>query len=120
MLFFKFSCTASAKRCGFGEEPVFSYLPPLPPKTKLKSRKEDYDLSGLVGAIFFLHAIEGFGGKRAVGILRKIELCQKRCKFRIQFCLGVLNNVLHVFSLKLASFLRYYVCEKTHFSEGIL
>ena len=23
------------------------------------------------------------------------------------------------FSLKLASFLRYYVCEKTHFSEGI-
>ena len=24
------------------------------------------------------------------------------------------------FSLKLASFLRYYVCEKTHFSEGIL
>ena len=65
-------------------------------------------------------SIEGFGGKRAVGILRKIELCQKRCKFRMQFCLGVLNNVLHVFSLKLASFLRYYVCEKTHFSEGIL
>ena len=64
--------------------------------------------------------IEGFGGKRAVGILRKIELCQKRSKFRMQFCLGVLNNVLHVFSLKLASFLRYYVCEKTHFSEGIL
>ena len=65
-------------------------------------------------------AIEGFGGKRAVGILRKIELCQKRSKFRMQFCLGVLNNILHVFSLKLASFLRYYVCKKTHFSEGIL
>ena len=64
--------------------------------------------------------IEGFGGKRALGILRKIELCQKRSKFRMQFCLGVLNNVLHVFSLKLAPFLRYYVCEKTHFSEGIL
>ena len=64
--------------------------------------------------------IEGFGGKRALGILRKIELCQKRCKFRMQFCLGVLNNVLHVFSLKLASFLRYYASEKTHFSEGIL
>ena len=32
----------------------------------------------------------------------------------------LLNNVLHVFSLKLASFLRYYVCEKTHLSEGIL
>ena len=67
-----------------------------------------------------LLSIEGFGGKRAVGILRKIELCQKGSKFRMQFCLGVLNNVLHVFSLKLASFLRYYVCEKTHFSEGIL
>ena len=65
--------------------------------------------------------IEGFGGKRALGILCKIELCQKRFKFRMQFCLGVLNNnVLHVFSLKLASFLRYYVCEKTHFTEGIL
>ena len=64
--------------------------------------------------------IEGFGGKRAVGILRKIELCPKRFKFRMQFCIGVLNNVLQVFSLKFASFLRYYVCEKTHFSEGIL
>ena len=64
--------------------------------------------------------IEGFGGKRALGILPKIELCQKRFKFRMQFCSGVLNNVLHIFSLKLASFLRYYVCEKTHFSEGIL
>ena len=63
--------------------------------------------------------VEGFGGKRALGILHKIEHCQKRSKFRIQFCLGVLNNVLDVFSLKLASFLRYYVCEKTHFSEGI-
>ena len=41
--------------------------------------------------------IEGFGGKKALGILRKIELCQKRFKFRMQFCLGVLNNVLHVF-----------------------
>ena len=64
--------------------------------------------------------IKGFGGKRALGILRKIELCQKRSKFRMQFFLGVLNNVLYVFSLKRASFLRYYVCEKTHFSEGIL
>ena len=32
----------------------------------------------------------------------------------MQFCLGVLKNVLHVFSLKFASFLRYYVCEKNH------
>ena len=69
---------------------------------------------------YHLGKVEGFGGKRALGILRKIELCQKRSKFRMQFCLGVLNNVLHVFFLKLASFLRYYVCEKTHFSEGIL
>ena len=49
--------------------------------------------------------------KRASGILRKLELCQKRSKFRMQFCLDVLNNVLHVFPLKLTSFLRYYVCE---------
>ena len=62
--------------------------------------------------------IEGFGGKRAVGFLLKIELYQKRSKFRMQFCLGVLNNVLHVFSLKLASFLRYYVCEKNTFFRG--
>ena len=72
----------------------------------------------LPGKIFLkaYFVIEGFGGKRALGILRKIELCQKRFKFRMQFCLGVLNNLLHVFSLKFASFLRYYVCEKTHFS----
>ena len=42
--------------------------------------------------------IEGFDGKRALGILHKIGLCQKHSKFRMQFCLGVLNNVLHVFS----------------------
>ena len=29
--------------------------------------------------------IEGFGGKRAEGFLLKIELCQKRSKFRMQF-----------------------------------
>ena len=56
--------------------------------------------------------IEGFGGKRALGILRKSELCQNRSKFRMQFCLGTLNNVLHVFSLKLASFSKYYGCKK--------
>ena len=64
--------------------------------------------------------IEGFGGKRALGFLLKSELCQKRSKFRMQFRLGVLNNVLHVFCPKFASFLRYYVCKKTHFSKGIL
>ena len=56
---------------------------------------------------------EGFGGKRALGFLLKSELCQKRSKFRMQFCLGALNNVLYVFSLKFASFSRYYVCKKT-------
>ena len=59
--------------------------------------------------------IEGFGGKRALGFLLKSELCQKRSKFRMQFCLRGSNNVLHVFSLKFASFLRYYACEKTQF-----
>ena len=60
-------------------------------------------------------------GKRALGFLLKSEICRKRTKFRVQFCLGVLKNVLHVFSLKFASFLRYYVCKKkTHFSNGIL
>ena len=44
-----------------------------------------------------LQTNEGFGGKRALGILRKIELCQKRSKLGTQFCFGVLNNVLHVF-----------------------
>ena len=56
--------------------------------------------------------IEGFGGKRAVGFLLKIELCRKRSKFRMQFCLGALNNVLYVFLLKFSSFTRYYVCKK--------
>ena len=54
------------------------------------------------------------------GVLLKSELCQKRSKFRIQFCLRGSNNVLHVFSPKFASFLRYHVCEKTHFSKAIL
>ena len=67
-----------------------------------------------VNAVAIHVSIEGFGGKRALSILRKIELCQNRSKFRRQFCLGVLINVLHVFPLKLASFLRYYVREKKH------
>ena len=52
------------------------------------------------------NVIEGFGGKRALCILLKTELCQKRSKFGMQFCLHVLNNVLHVFSLKFASYFR--------------
>ena len=55
---------------------------------------------------------EGFGGKRALGFLLKIELCRKRSKFHMQFCLGALNNVLYVFLLKFSSFTRYYVCKK--------
>ena len=43
--------------------------------------------------------IEGFSGKRALGFLLKSELCQKCSKCCMQFCLGVLNNVLHVFAL---------------------
>ena len=64
--------------------------------------------------------IERFGGKRVLAFLLKSELCQKRSKFRMQFCLRVSNNALHVFPLKFAFFLKYYVCEKTHFSKGIL
>ena len=64
--------------------------------------------------------IEGFGGKRALGFLLKSELCPKRSKFCMQFCLCGSNNVLYVFSLKFASLLRYYIPEKTHFSKAIL
>ena len=68
------------------------------------------------GSVFFsVGNIEGFGGKRALGFLLKSELCQKRSKFRMQFCLRVSNNVLHVFSLKFASFSRYYVCKNPVF-----
>ena len=67
----------------------------------------------LIDLLIVQPVIEGFGGKRALGFLLKSELCQKRSKFRMQFCLGALNNVLYVFSLKFASFSRYYVCKKT-------
>ena len=66
-----------------------------------------------------LTAIEGFGGKRALWFLLKSELCQKRFKFCIQFCLRVSNNVLHVFSLNFASFSRYYICKKPSISCDI-
>ena len=58
---------------------------------------------------------ERFGGKRALGVLRKSELCLNRSKLRMQFCLGVFNNVLYVFLLKFASFPKYYVCKKPVF-----
>ena len=48
--------------------------------------------------------IKGFGGKRALGFLLKSELCQKRSKFYMQFCLDALNNIPCVFLLKFASF----------------
>ena len=59
--------------------------------------------------------IEGFGGKRVQGILLKSDLCQKRFKFCMQFCLGVLHNILYVFLLKFASFSKCYVCKKPVF-----
>ena len=59
--------------------------------------------------------IERFGGKRALGVLRKSELRLNHSKFRMQFCLGALNNVLYVFLLKFASFSKYYVCKKPVF-----
>ena len=59
--------------------------------------------------------IEGFGEKRVLGILLKTELCQKPSKFRMQLCLGALNNVLYVFLLKFASFSKYCVCKKPVF-----
>ena len=59
--------------------------------------------------------VEGFGGKSALDILLKTELCQKRSKLCVQFCLHVLNSVLHVFSLKFASYLRYYIRQKNTF-----
>ena len=58
---------------------------------------------------------EGFGGKRALGILLKTELCQKRSKFCMQLCLGALNNVVFVFLLKFASSSKYYVCKRPVF-----
>ena len=68
---------------------------------------------------------EHFGGKRALGFLLKSELCQKRSKFRMQLiCLRVSNNALHVFPLKFAFFLKYYICKKhifpRAFSEDLL
>ena len=55
---------------------------------------------------------EGFGGKRALGFLLKSEICQKRSKFCMEFCLGALNSVLCVYLLRFALFLKYYVCKK--------
>ena len=45
-----------------------------------------------------------------LSILLKSELFEKGSEFYLQFCLGVLSNVLHVFCLKFASFfLRYWI-----------
>ena len=66
----------------------------------------------------YTKTIERFGGKRALGFLLKSELCQKRSKFRMQFCLRVSNNALYVFPLKFAFFLKYYVCEKHIFPRA--
>ena len=58
--------------------------------------------------------IEGFGGKRAVGFLLKIELCRKRSKFRMQFCLGALNDVLYVFFAEV-----FFVYEILHMQKSL-
>ena len=72
----------------------------------------------MIIVIVIVIIIEGFGGKRALGFLLKSELCQKCSKFCMKLCFGVFNNVLHVFCLKFASFLRYYVCKKHIFFQG--
>ena len=77
---------------------------------------EDTNLNSLTKVVY--PSIEGFGGKRAVAFLLKSELCQKGSKFRMQLCLGVFSDVLHVFCLKFASFLRHYVCKKHIFFLG--
>ena len=65
--------------------------------------------------------IEGFVGKRGLGILLKSELCWKHSKFCVQFCFRVLNNVLDVlFFPRFSSFLQYYVLRKNTISKGIL
>ena len=66
-------------------------------------------------AIYEAHIIEGFAGKRVLGILLKRKLCQNRSKFHMQFCLGALSNVLYVYLLKFVSFLKYYLHKKPVF-----
>ena len=66
-------------------------------------------------AIYEAHIIEGFAGKRALVILLISELCQNCSKFCVQFCLGALSNVLYVFLLKFALFLKYYIYKKPVF-----
>ena len=56
--------------------------------------------------------------KKALGFLLKSELCRNCSRFRMQFCLGVLNNILRVSPLRFASFLSYYVCKKHIFSKA--
>ena len=58
--------------------------------------------------------IKGFGGKRALGVLRKSEFCLNRSKLHMQFCLGAFNNVLYVFLLKFASFSKYSIMHAKH------
>ena len=68
--------------------------------------------------------VDGFGGKRALGVLRKSELCLNRSKLRMQFCLGAFNNVLYVFLLKFASFSKrskiLYLLSRQHVTAKML
>lgn len=64
-------------------------------------------------------SFEGLGGKNVLGIFIKSELCHNYSKFRLGFYLGMWNNVLDLFPLNFASFLRYDVCKTTHFCRHI-
>ena len=50
----------------------------------------------------------------ALGFFLKIELCRKCSKFRMQFCLGALNNVLYVFFAEV-----FFVYEILHMQKSL-
>ena len=87
------------RNCSFGSHNIYDHEFTL----KILFGNLYIELRGI--KISFLHTksimkdiiIEGFGGKRALGFLLRIELCRKRSKFHMQFCLGALNNALYVF-----------------------
>ena len=61
---------------------------------------------------------EGFGGKRALGILRKIELCQKRSKFRMQFLFRCLKQCSACFFPEACFLLEILRMRKNTFFRG--
>ena len=56
--------------------------------------------------------------KGALGIFPKTELCQKHSKLRMQFCLRVLNNVLHVFLPEVCFLFEILCMQKNTFFQG--